>query len=167
MTKKRPVVPNSVLLQDNNDPTQTLNLTISLEEEVEKIIDDATNKIIEIYGKLSKSERERLVLMSSLDLTELDAELLAIESSLTNGLGRIMEEAITNGYRNGRSRASQRINIMMQGQAATNVALDERDRKLIQQLRDTNLSRVVSLSSRHIAEARAIIAEGIVNCTVS
>jgi hypothetical protein len=124
-----------------------------LQKAIEDIISESDVKAEEQIVALSQE--------SSL-AAEIRNELTRAETAVGKRMAAIMRKGVRHAYQRGKGYAARKIAEMRKEEGGSAV-LDSRDRRIIKFLNDSNFSLVKSVSQRHIKEAMAILAAGVVD----
>ncbi len=166
---------NKAFLMDSNDLHNTLRLTVKAEKSISLIFKEINAELIKAVKKfINKGIREDLELLEeSIEINalsaaeiaiinaEFDREIAAVEVGLSNRVKQTIRDVISESFRRGAQVAQQHVNIVTQKPAPTRFTLTAKDRRIIQTLKETDFSLIKTLTTRHIAEARAIVVQGL------
>lgn len=128
-----------------------------------KVLIETMAEINEIIEKLFKKEKELIAIVSLASdtvLEILDNELNRLEAKLGKKFMAIMGDAVDKAYAKGGTVATQQIQRIKK---VPKFVITTQDKVVIKLLKDTDFSKIRSLSVAHIAEARAIFVEGLSN----
>jgi SPP1 gp7 family putative phage head morphogenesis protein len=164
---------NKAFLRDSNDLHNTLRLTVATEKTISEIFKEINTELVKAAKTfINTTTKEDLQLLESIEENQTKADALAFIRQFTKNMNQIgknlddrfkqiVKDVTAQSFRSGAITAQQQVNIVTPQPQPTRFVLTPKDKRIIKMLRETDFSLVKTLTTRHIAESRAIMVQGL------